>query len=296
MKIGYACLTVEVPNTTMKSCIMKNATEDRLKELIIHNLNSLENMILYNIQNNIKLFRISSDLIPFGSSEVNQVPWWELYQDKFNQIGKLIKDSQMRVSMHPGQYTVINSINDAVVSKAIEELNYHSKVLDALEMDTSHKLILHIGGVYGDKEAAIKRFIDNFNKIEVSVKKRIVIENDDKSYNICDVLNISKVLKVPVVFDNLHHELNPCPENKSEVYWINKCKKTWKKEDGLQKIHYSEQDPNKQAGSHSTTIDSDKFIAFVKRVKRDDIDIMLEVKDKNLSAVKCIIALENSKG
>ena len=80
MKIGYACLTVGVPNTELKTCLLKNASAEKLTELIKHNLNSLDNMIEYNIKNNIELFRISSSLIPFGSNPVNQIVWWEVFE------------------------------------------------------------------------------------------------------------------------------------------------------------------------------------------------------------------------
>ena len=74
---------------------------------------------------------------------------------------------------------------------------------------------------------------------------------------------------------------------KSQNYWIEQAKTTWKKEDGDQKIHYSQQDPSKKTGSHSKTIDGRVFLNFINNLKREDIDIMLEVKDKNLSAIKC---------
>ena len=75
MRIGYACLTIGVQETNLRSCLIKNASENNLLDIIEHNLNSLNNVIDYNIENNIKLFRISSDLIPFGSSKVNNIPW-----------------------------------------------------------------------------------------------------------------------------------------------------------------------------------------------------------------------------
>ena len=152
MSIGYACLTIGVQNTNLKSCIAKNVDEEKLLDLISNNLNSLENIIEYNIKNNIKLFRISSDLIPFGSSKINSIPWEKIFLSKFGEIGDKIKTSGMRVSMHPGQYTVINSPNIEVVNRAIDDLNYHTKVLDSLGVGSEHKIVLHIGGVYNDKE------------------------------------------------------------------------------------------------------------------------------------------------
>ena len=288
MSIGYACKTIGVLYTNQKSCIMKNASETNLLSLISYNLSSLENIIDYNIKNDIRLFRISSDLIPFASSSVNNINWPYIFKNQFLNITKKIQTSGMRVSMHPGQYTVLNSPSVDVVARAIDDLNYHSLVLDSLNVGAEHKIVLHIGGIYNDKKQAIKRFITNYHHLDDSVKRRLVLENDDKSYNIDDVLEIGTNLNAPVIFDNLHNNINPSDKQKSDFYWINKCKKTWHQNDGNQKIHYSQQNPLKRSGSHSSSIRIDEFMRFYENLESKEIDIMLEVKDKNLSAVKCI--------
>lgn len=132
--------------------------EAKLLDLISHNLNSLQNIIHYNIKNNIKLFRISFDLIPFGSNDVNKLPWWDIFSVQFLKLGEKIRNNGMRVSMHPGQYTVLNSPNVEVVKRAIADLNYHAKVLDSLCVPSEHKIVLHVGGIYNEKERAIERF------------------------------------------------------------------------------------------------------------------------------------------
>lgn len=287
MSIGYACLTVGVKNTGFKSCTMKNAEYRKLLELIEHNLNSLENIIDYNIENNILLFRISSDIIPFGSSPVNNIPWWDIYEEKFHKIGEKIKRSKMRVSMHPGQYTVLNSPKGDVVERAVEDLVYHNRFLDCLNAGIESKIILHMGGVYGDKQLAVMRFMENYKLLDDSIKNRLVIENDDKSFNIRDVLDAGFLLNIPVVYDNLHNAANPY-DNSSDDYWIRECSKTWGLCDGRQKVHYSQQNPDKKRGSHSETIVVHEFMEYYKHVEGENLDIMLEVKDKNISCIKCI--------
>ena len=157
MSIGYACLTVGVPNTETKRCIAKNATKMRLFELIESNLNALDRILDYNIANKIQLFRISSDLIPFGSSPINTLNWWQLFDSKFEALGNKIRVHKLRVSMHPGQYTVLNSPNKEVVERAVLDLEYHNKVLDCLRTGPEHKIILHIGGAYNNKLGEIGR-------------------------------------------------------------------------------------------------------------------------------------------
>jgi UV DNA damage endonuclease len=197
--------------------------------------------------------------------------------------------------MHPGQYTVLNSPREEVSKRAVEDLNYHVRLLNSLGTDASHKIVLHIGGAYQHKWQAMQRFISRFRNLDESVKQRLVIENDEKLFNIEDVLEVGSKLGVPVVFDNLHHELNPCTLQKSITEWIEACAKTWRKQDGRQKIHYSQQDFQKKNGSHSNTIRIDQFIAFYKCLHNADLDIMLEVKDKNLSAIKCLNCLYPTK-
>ena len=241
------------------------------------------------------MFRISSDLIPFASRPDYPFFWREQFADRLEKIGEKAKKNAIRLSMHPGQYTVLNSPNNDVVERAIADLDYHSGILDSMGLGSDSKIILHVGGVYQDKKEAINRFIINYSYLKDSVKQRIVLENDDKSYNIQDVLDIGSRLNIPVVFDNLHHFLNHSEMQETNAFWIKECKKTWKESDGFQKIHYSQQELLKKAGSHSSTIRVQEFLDFYKNIERQDIDIMLEVKDKNLSAVKCILCLSEEK-
>lgn len=255
MNIGYACLTLGVRDTNFKTCTLKNASEENLMNIVDFNLDSLESIIDYNIENDIKLFRISSDIIPFGSSPANRIEWWNVFSRKLDKIGEKIKSAGIRVSMHPGQYTVLNSLTEDVVERAVEDLIYHNRFLDSLGVDRKNKIILHIGGVYGDKKNAIDRFEENYKKLSNNIKSRLIIENDDKSYNISEVLEIGNSLKIPVVYDNLHNQVLPADDSKSDSYWIDRVRNTWDEMDGLQKIHYSKQNIEKRAGSHSETID-----------------------------------------
>ncbi|MHC1786512.1 MAG: UV DNA damage repair endonuclease UvsE [Christensenellales bacterium] len=288
-RIGYACLALAVPGTDLKKCLIRQADEARLSGLINHNLLSLERMIDYNVAHGIRLFRISSDIIPFASSPVNSLPWWETQREQLERIGRKIQDGGLRVSMHPGQYTVLNSPNRQTAENAVAELLYHARFLDALGVDKRHKIILHVGGVYGDKEAALLRFKERWQGLAEGIKRRLVIENDDRSYHAQDVLGLGEALGIPVVFDNLHHEVNPSPDGGSSREWVAACGRTWGPQDGRQKIHYSQADPLKQPGAHSPGIAIDPFLAFWASLGEPAPDIMLEVKDKNLSTLKCIL-------
>ena len=186
--------------------------------------------------------------------------------------------------MHPGQYTLLNAKDTGVIQRSINDIRYHAAVLDALETDHTHKIVLHIGGEYGDKAQSIKRFKTHFKELDPSLRRRIVLENDDRHFHIGEVLETATALGIPAVFDSLHHTVNNC--GGSNAHWIMACRLTW---DSRQKIHYSQQAADRKPGAHSDTVHVHEFMDFCEALPDRDIDIMLEVKDKNLSAVKCIL-------
>ncbi|MGL5380887.1 UV DNA damage repair endonuclease UvsE [Clostridium sp.] len=291
MKIGYACTPLLVPYKTTRKFLIKAYSDDLMINYTKLNLEDLMNILIYNYNNGIDLFRISSDIIPFGSHYINTFPWWDHFKDELIQIGDFIKNNGLRVSMHPGQYTVLNSPTEEIVDKAIMDLEYHADFLNALGLDSTHKIIIHIGGVYGNKESATNRFIENYFELSESVKQRLIIENDEKNFSIDDVLYISEKTGAPVIFDNLH---NSCFNDNSYTLEeiLTKVSKTWSEKDGNMKVHYSQQNPLKKKGSHSISININEFLDYLSVASNFDIDIMLEVKDKNISCIKVINTIE----
>jgi len=234
--------------------------------LIGSNLDALERLITYNARNDIRMFRISSDLIPFGLSLAEELPWQNHYSKKLESIGGEIRRSGMRASMHPGQYTVLNSTDESVADRASRDLDYHAKVLDGLGLGPEHKMILHLGGVYGDKERAKEHFMPRYKLLYAEVKKRLVLENDDELFNIEDVTETASATGMPAAYDNLHNAINPADASCKDVGWIEKCRETWTKEDGPQKVHYSQQSPDKRRGAHSKSIRIDEFLDYYREL------------------------------
>lgn len=296
MKIGYACNPLTTNLRTNRRVLLKDFSHDQAKKIIATNLNDLHGILENNLSNNIFLFRISSDIIPLGSHEINDFKWEKEFNTTFIDIGNFIKRNNIKVSMHPGQYTVLNSPNENTLKKSLLDVEYHCKFLDSLEVDYTNKIILHIGGVYGDKILAKENFINGFNKLSNSSKKRLIIENDEKNFSLNDVLEISNKIHIPVIFDNLH---NACYGDNdyslNEIYSL--VNKTWDNYlDGQIKVHYSQQDKNKKKGSHSPSILINEFMAYYKAVKNFNPNIMLEVKDKDISAIKCINSINEHTG
>lgn len=287
MSIGYACITLGVYGTALHACTAKNADDETLRTITGQNLDALEKMIDYNIQNGLMLFRISSDIIPFASHILNHQNWQEEHAEKFSAIGARIIKSGMRVSMHPGQYTLLNSPREDVVERAFADLIYHDDLLSAMGLDNHHKIVLHIGGVYEDKSSAILRFKSSYANLPKSIKARLVLENDERCFSAEEVLAIARSVGAPAIFDLLHHQINPSSDQKSVHEWIELFGRTWLVQDGRQKMHYSQQASGGRPGAHSATINLKEFLEFYQDLNDLEVDVMLEVKDKNLSALKC---------
>ncbi|HEY9702057.1 MAG TPA: UV DNA damage repair endonuclease UvsE, partial [Allocoleopsis sp.] len=163
---------------------MQSYTKERLLETVENNLNCTLNILKYNKENGFYFFRISSELVPFASHPINEVEWWKLFDKKLEEIGKFIKENNMRISMHPDQFVLINSPDEKIFQKSLKDLEYHCRILEGMGLDSSAKIQIHVGGVYNDKPKAIERFIDRYNKLPLNIKNRLVIENDDKSYSL----------------------------------------------------------------------------------------------------------------
>lgn len=293
MRIGYACLCMD-PRFSYTTCTQAYANDDRLRSIISSNLTTLENLLAYHVEQGISMYRISSDLIPFGSSVINRICWRKEFKEEFERIGAYIREHDLRVSMHPGQYCVLNSPHPQVIERSKADLLYHALVLEAMQLDATHKMILHVGGVYGDKKAAMQRFCEQYLTLDPIIKKHLVIENDDRHYTTEDVLKLSKQLHIPVVFDNLHHTLLPCDKRLSQREWLKQVEATWNVQDGCMKVHYAQQAIGKRKGAHAMHVDTDRFLAFCKDGEGISMDVMLEVKDKNISAIKCLQLMQKT--
>ncbi len=283
--LGYVAIALSLDVTTNRTCRLRNATPDRLRELIAMNLDGLGEVLHFNRANDIFLYRISSMIIPFGSHPVNQLRWWEEFGPKLAQLGLFIRANDMRVSMHPGQFTVLGSPKPDVVTSAIEEIDWHVRLLDWLGVDDTCKVIIHIGGAYGDKPAAMRRFVQVANSLSKRHRARLVIENDERTYSAEEVLAISDLTGLPVVFDWLHHQANP-GSTTDDAELIARCFATWRERDGIPKIHLSSQVPGGPVGKHDDWIDPNDLEHFLAVAPDRPFDCMLEAKRKDQALFK----------
>lgn len=279
-RVGYVAIALGLGRTTSHSTLLRKATPARLEELIDLNLTELQAILEYNAAHNIRLFRVGSGVIPFGSHPVNTLPWWTLFRDRLAAIGAYAQKEALRLSMHPGQYTVLNSLQPGVVESAVRDLVYHARFLDALGLNASHKLVLHLGGVYADKPGSQQRFVEVARQLPASVRARLALEHDDRNYTAHEVLAVAESLRLPVVYDNLHDRLNPSAE--PPAAWLPRLAATW--QDDVPKVHFSSPAPGQRRGAHAYDADPDEFSAFLDLLRPlGKVDIMLEAKGKDLA-------------
>jgi len=293
MKIGYPCLNRSIGCTPGRTFRLASYSAERLAETVRWNLDCLALILKFNRDNGLLFFRVTSDLVPFASHPVCAFPWSEQFTPQFAALGGFIRGNGMRISMHPDQFTLINSPDPDIFRRSAAELAYHARVLDLLGLDLTARIQIHAGGVYGDKAAGIDRFCARFELLPEAVRRRLVVENDDRLYSVADCLRISRRTGVPVLFDSFHHQLNGKGESAAAALAL--AAATWKKADGPPMVDYSSQLQDARRGSHAEHIDLRHFARFVKSASGMDFDIMLEIKDKERSALRARAQLVRMK-
>lgn len=287
VRLGYVALSKALDDVTTSSTITytnyinKNYNTSKLLEITKNNLDSLYEIIKYNVKNNFHFYRLTSKLVPLATHDKIDFDYITPLLDEYKKIGKLINDNNnIRVDTHPDQYAVLNSMDSKIVKNTVEILEYHYKIMDAIGIKDKI-IILHVGSSACGKKASITRFINNFNKLPDHIKKCIAVENDDKVYNIKDVLELCHKINVPMVLD-YHHFI--CNNEKEDINdYLKEIIDTW---DGkLPKMHFSSPKSKlkKEFRSHSDYINKECFIKFINILKKQDkdIDIMLEAKAKD---------------
>src|SRR5919112_3370013 len=151
MRIGYPCINLTLKNHNPSTFRIKSYSEKRFNETVKNNLNHLQKILAYNLNNNILFFRLSSDIIPFASHPICNINWTNIFKKDLKSIGDFINKNKIRISMHPDQFVILNSKNDKVIENSIRELQYHSDLLESMNMSFDAKIQIHIGGIYEDK-------------------------------------------------------------------------------------------------------------------------------------------------
>nr|WP_319376760.1 UV DNA damage repair endonuclease UvsE [uncultured Methanoregula sp.] len=282
MRIGYPCINRSIGCSPSSTFRLASYSPDRFEETVEKNLACLLNILRFNRDNGFLFFRISSDMIPFASHPVCTFPWQERFETTLSEIGLFIRKNRFRISMHPDQFVLINTPRHEVFDRSISELRYHAEILDLMELDATAKIQIHVGGIYNDKTASLERFVTNYELLDASIRRRLVIENDEKLYSAADCLTLHERTGIPVLFDVFHHSLKNNGETVSDL--LDPIRASWSQKDNLPMVDYSSQQAGKRAGAHAEHIDEQNFVAFLFETGAADFDLMLEIKDKEASA------------
>jgi UV DNA damage endonuclease len=275
-------------------------------------LGYLDAIFDYLAANAIRMYRISSNIVPYGTHPElpqfhNQI---DECRDGLARLGEKARRLDLRLSLHPAQYIVLNSPDDGVAAAAVREFVSHAALLDAMGMPSDAKIVTHTGGVYGDRAGARERFMCRYEALPEPVRRRLVLENDEVSWPVADTLRIHEATGIPLVFDNLHHDvLNP--EELDPQTALRECLVTWQPGE-TPKIHFSSQRQAERvvsrrnratgerasvtvgakAGQHDDWIDPDEFVALVTGAEPLVFDVMLEAKQKDLALLRLRADLE----
>lgn len=285
IRLGYACVNLTLGRTirSLRLATLRTQGLAYWQQLVDENLDLLTQILRWNRAQQILVFRISSDLVPLGSHA--EVDLTQLTFTGAQEIAELAQG--MRLSMHPGQYT-LPSASGAVWESSARDLCYHAFVLEQLGQ-IQGDIILHGGGVYGNREASAERIRANILSLPDNVHSHLRLENDERCWSVHDLLPICETTGIPLVVDPLHHQLNGA-EPLSELPWP-RILATWQGK--RPKLHYAEQDPNKRPGAHSEYVSTAGFLAFQHQVPLEDYDVMLECKAKDLALLRLRAELED---
>ncbi len=295
IRLGYVAIALNLKKVTSSSTVtfatynkLKNEEErlKKLKSITFSNIDALDEILKYNMKNNIHFYRLTSKLIPLSTHPEVVWDYKRYFSKELNRIGEIVKASNMRIDFHPDQFNVINSVKENVIQDTMRNLNHAVDLYDLMNYEEG-KLVLHTGSSAGGKEKSINRFINNFEKFPERIRKRVILENDDKVFSAKEVLYICENLKIPMVLDVHHHNCRNDGEDLSSL--LKDIFDTWNGEKFPPKIHFSSPKEGELDRKHADYINVNEFADFLDLAKEAvdrDFDVMIEAKKKDLALFK----------
>lgn len=292
--LGYACINMtlgEKKISTNRSMIKKTFMERGIpyaSELALLNVKDLETIIKWNVEHDIKFFRMSSDIFPWASEyDILSLPNIKEISQILERIGNFAKENGVRLTAHPGPFNVLCSPNPSVVQNTIKDLENHAKVFDLMGLTKTpyNKINIHCNGTYGNKQESMERFCSNFKLLSHSVQSRLTVENDDKAsmYSVKDLMFIHETIGIPIVFDYHHHQF--CTGDLSEKEALELAILTWP--DGITPIVHYSSSKQKETGNakEKPQAHADYILEEINQYGYE-VDIMLECKAKELALLE----------
>lgn len=268
--------------------VLRNLRFETLTAVFNKNLNDFIKLLELSKEMGLTIFRLGSNFIPFASHPAFRPEWFKVMEEKLKYVADVVRNYCIRITMHPDQFVVLNSPKDDVVQRSLAELKYHFWVLDTLKLGDDSVVVIHVGGVYGDKKSAIKRLEETLNE-NTWLKKRLAIENDEKYYTIDDVIQLVETYGIPAVFDYYHHTLNP------SNFSLDKLLHTWGKR--VPEIHISSKPEGiHKFGEHGDYINVSDFKNMISMFGADfHADVIIEAKKKEKAASRLLQELKHER-
>ena len=295
--LGYACQNLSLQTgkklseriQTSRTIRMSNFRLQRAGELAVKNSADLLPILKWNAENNIKFFRIGSDIFSFMDHPDLGYTLEEMDSNhsrditaNFAAAGAFAKANGMRLSCHPGPYTCLASPNPKIVEKSITSLRMHSLVADLLGYGEEFAINIHVGGVYEDKATTAKRFVKAYRQLPTLLQRRLTLENDDKAsmWSIQDLSDlVYQNCGVKLVLDVHHHRF--CDGGNTVQAAAQLAFSTWTGFSEIPKVHYSESKPDSRPQAHSDYIKEPIPLLC----NHTQYDIMIEAKAKDLALI-----------
>jgi UV DNA damage endonuclease len=263
---------------------------DVLKAKIMENLSDTLTILKWCKTNNITAYRMSSELFPHMSNPRAPNYTFDFAKEKLMEIGDYARDNGIRLTFHPGQYNVVGTPSEAAFKQTCIDLKYHADVLDLMEMGKNSVMVVHGGGVYGNKEETINRWCEQFKQLPENVQERLVLENCEKCFSVEDCLKVSERVGIPVVFDTHHHDcyikLHSDEKLQYAGDYIGDILQTWFKRGIRPKFHVSEQGAGR-LGHHSDYIETmPEYLLNIRQEYGVEVDVMIEAKMKEKAIMR----------
>jgi UV DNA damage endonuclease len=175
-------------------------------------LELLDAVFDYLDRNDIRMYRMSSSTIPYGTHpdlpELDYRRQLDACGDDVEALGEKARTLGIRLSTHPGQYSVLNAEDPVVAEKARLDLEQDAALLDALGQPREGVVVIHVGGLYGDRASALDRWAASYELLSERARARLVVEHDETTFDLDDVLELHRRTGAAVIFDSHHHRVN----------------------------------------------------------------------------------------
>lgn len=293
MDFGYACTSVLLencsPNTGPTATRLQKVPDldgrylllDRALEI---NLRNTLRLLEHTAEIGCRLYRMTSNLVPLATHPVaTGWPWATRHAELLAAVGASARRLGLRLSTHPGAYTVLSSPRPEVVTAAVADLEFHAAMMRSMGLPDS-RMVIHVGSGKDQKAAALERFARAFARLDPDIRRRLIVENDDVLFDPTDVLGLCRDLGIPMVLDVHHARVNPGPRPLTPALAADVFA-TWPAGE-VPKIHLSSPRDEATPRAHADFVDPADCRRLIELVEDAPCAVMVEAKKKDQAVLK----------